>query len=468
MNASCSSQAFMHSRSMQRTRVAADVRAPRNHAAGRVTHVAKAYPEALLFDCDGVLVDTEKDGHRVSFNEAFKQKGLKHEWSVELYGDLLEIGGGKERMTKYFKDVEDQEPFKSIKDEAARKELVKELHLLKTDLFMEIVQTGSMPLRPGVRRLINEAVQAGVTVAVCSTSNERAVSEIVKVMLGPEIAAKMRVFAGDMVPKKKPDPAIYLLAAKELGVNPERCAVIEDSHIGLNAAKSAGMTCFVTKSSYTGNEDFRGADGIFDCIGEVGEERFSLVDLSNSVSAVEVPNLEIELDQPEASSSSSQGLANAGAQARQDVDIEGKVPNLEIELDQPEASSSSSQGLANAGAQARQDVDIEGKVPNLEIELDQPEASSSSSQGLANAGAQARQDVPNLEIELDQPEASSSSSQGLANAGAQARQDVDIEGKVPNLEIELDQPEASSSSSQGLANAGAQARQDVDIEGRKR
>eukprot|EP00798_Chlamydomonas_sp_ICE-L_P008227 gene8227-1493_t len=95
-----------------------------------------------------------------------------------------------------------------------------------------------------------------------------------------------------------------------------RCAVIEDSHIGLNAAKSAGMTCFVTKSSYTGNEDFRGADGIFDCIGEVGEERFSLVDLSNSVSAVDAPDelrhLEIELEQPAtAGSQDSQGLANA-------------------------------------------------------------------------------------------------------------------------------------------------------------
>lgn len=87
-----------------------------------------------------------------------------------------------------------------------------------------------------------EAIAAGVPVAVCSTSNERAVSTIVRVMLGPEVAAKMRVFAGDIVPKKKPDPAIYLLAAKELGVNPARCCVVEDSRIGMLAAKSAGMT----------------------------------------------------------------------------------------------------------------------------------------------------------------------------------------------------------------------------------
>uniref|UniRef100_A0A383WAR1 Uncharacterized protein n=1 Tax=Tetradesmus obliquus TaxID=3088 RepID=A0A383WAR1_TETOB len=246
----------------------------------RASLTAKALPEALLFDCDGVLVDTERDGHRVSFNEAFKQKGLDHAWGVELYGKLLEIGGGKERMTKYFKDVEDQEPFKSTKDLEARKTLVAELHKLKTDLFMQLVETGAMPLRPGVRRLVEEAVAAGVPVAVCSTSNERAVSSIVRVMLGEKVASIMRVFAGDVVPKKKPDPAIYLLAAKELGVNPARCVVVEDSRIGLQAAKAAGMTCVVTKSSYTQNEDFGSADAVHDCIGEAGEERFSLADLS--------------------------------------------------------------------------------------------------------------------------------------------------------------------------------------------
>ncbi|EFJ48545.1 hypothetical protein VOLCADRAFT_104725 [Volvox carteri f. nagariensis] len=233
--------------------------------------VAKAQqqqlPEALLFDCDGVLVDTERDGHRVSFNEAFKRKGLDHVWDVDLYGELLEIGGGKERMTKYFNDHLDKEPFKSIKDPAQRKALVQDLHLLKTDLFMDLVDSGSMPLRPGVARLIGEAISAGVPVAVCSTSNERAVSTIVRVMLGSEVAAVMRVFAGDVVPKKKPDPAIYLLAARELRVDPARCVVVEDSRIGLQAAKAAGMTCIITKSSYTQDEDFSGADAVFPSLG---------------------------------------------------------------------------------------------------------------------------------------------------------------------------------------------------------
>lgn len=239
---------------------------PAGRPGARLAPRAAALPDALLFDCDGVIVDTEKDGHRVSFNEAFKRKGLDHEWGVDLYGELLEIGGGKERMTKYFTDVSDREPFKSTTDPSARSDLVKSLHLLKTDLFMDLVETGAMPLRPGVKRLVQEAIDAGVPVAVCSTSNERAVSTIVRVMLGEDIAKVMRVFAGDVVPRKKPDPAIYLLAAKELGVNPARCVVVEDSRIGLQAAKSAGMTCVITQSSYTKGEDFTGADRVFDSL----------------------------------------------------------------------------------------------------------------------------------------------------------------------------------------------------------
>ncbi|GFR40830.1 hypothetical protein Agub_g1305 [Astrephomene gubernaculifera] len=244
--------------------------APRTCTLPQRIVVAKArqLPDALLFDCDGVLVDTERDGHRISFNEAFKQKGLDHEWDVDLYGELLEIGGGKERMTKYFNDHPDREPFRSTQDPAARKALVAELHALKTALFTQLVESGAMPLRPGVARLVGEAISAGVPVAVCSTSNEKAVSSIVRVMLGPQVAEVMRVFAGDIVPKKKPDPAIYLLAARELGVDPARCVVVEDSGIGLKAAKAAGMTCIVTKSSYTAGEDFSAADAVFPSLGE--------------------------------------------------------------------------------------------------------------------------------------------------------------------------------------------------------
>jgi len=238
------------------------------------------WPEALLFDCDGVLVDTEAEGHRVAFNEAFKRKGLDHTWDLEQYGVLLEIGGGKERMNAYFSQHSDEEPWASVTDPKERTAFLKELHELKTDIFNELIESGKLPVRPGVIRLINEAIDAGVKVAVCSTSNERAVSNIVKVLLGDKIAAQMRVFAGDVVPKKKPSPDIYNLAAKELEVSPGRCVVIEDSKIGLAAGKAAGMRVVVTESYYTKGEDFDAADAVFDCIGDEGSENFSLSDLT--------------------------------------------------------------------------------------------------------------------------------------------------------------------------------------------
>ncbi|KAJ1685781.1 hypothetical protein LUZ63_017171 [Rhynchospora breviuscula] len=231
-------------------------------------------PAALLFDCDGVLVDTEKDGHRISFNDTFAEKELGVTWDVELYGELLKIGGGKERMTAYFNKT--GWPAKAPKTDDERKDFIASLHKRKTELFMALIEKKLLPLRPGVQRLIDEALSKGVQVAVCSTSNEKAVSAIVSNLLGPERAKKITIFAGDVVPRKKPDPAIYLLAASTLGVDPSSCVVVEDSAIGLAAAKGAGMKCIVTKSGYTAEEDFLNADAVFDCIGDPPEIRFDL------------------------------------------------------------------------------------------------------------------------------------------------------------------------------------------------
>ncbi|KAE8717437.1 Haloacid dehalogenase-like hydrolase domain-containing protein [Hibiscus syriacus] len=231
-------------------------------------------PSALLFDCDGVLVDTEKDGHRVSFNDTFDEKELGVTWDVDLYGELLKIGGGKERMTAYFNKT--GWPDKAPKSEEERKQFIASLHKRKTELFMALIENRLLPLRPGVAKLIDQALEKGVKVAVCSTSNEKAVSAVVSCLLGPERAEKIQIFAGDVVPRKKPDPAIYTLAANTLGVEPSSCVVVEDSAIGLAAAKAAGMTCIVTKSGYTADEDFLNADAVFDCIGDPPEERFDL------------------------------------------------------------------------------------------------------------------------------------------------------------------------------------------------
>jgi HAD superfamily hydrolase (TIGR01509 family) len=212
--------------------------------------------QALIFDCDGVLVDTELDGHRVSFNRAFKEAGLPTEWNAERYGELLSTAGGKERMRRHFDKT--GWPMGHPDHDA----LIAQLHTLKTNIFMDLISTGKLPLRPGIQRIVDEAIAAGITLAVCSTSNERAVQAVVDVMLGQARSAKITVFAGDVVAAKKPAPDIYNLAAKTLNLAPESCIVIEDSNNGLRAAKSAGMRCIVTKSTYTVGEDFSLADKV--------------------------------------------------------------------------------------------------------------------------------------------------------------------------------------------------------------
>ncbi len=218
--------------------------------------------QALIFDCDGVLVDTELDGHRVSFNQAFREAGLKTEWNAERYGELLLTAGGKERMRRHF----DETGWPPGHDD--REALIAQLHKQKTNIFMDLIRTGKLPLRPGIQRIVDEAIAARVTLAVCSTSNERAVQAVVDVMLGAEISAKITVFAGDVVAAKKPAPDIYNLAASKLNLNPANCVVIEDSNNGLRAAKAAGMHCIVTKSTYTLDEDFSLADQVVNHLDE--------------------------------------------------------------------------------------------------------------------------------------------------------------------------------------------------------
>lgn len=231
--------------------------------------------KALIFDCDGVLVDTERDGHRLAFNRAFQRLGYEFEWDVPLYGELLKIAGGKERMRHFF-DLRGWPSGVTDKDA-----LLKELHKLKTDLFMQIIESGQLPLRPGVKRLVDEAIADGMPLAVCSTSNERAVTQVVETLLGAERREKFLILAGDIVSKKKPDPEIYNLAKERLGLEGGDCVVVEDSRNGLLAARAAGMRCIVTKSSYTQDEDFSEADAVFPELGDEPEVLVRLTVLRN-------------------------------------------------------------------------------------------------------------------------------------------------------------------------------------------
>ena len=205
---------------------------------------------AVLFDCDGVLADTERDGHRVSFNKVFGEKGYSFEWGVDEYGKLCEVGGGKERMTHYFdihgwpeglQDVADTSLVKpkGLPVDAGRLALVTEMHKRKTALFMELINEGTIPLRPGVLAIVDEAIAADVPLAVCSTSNEAAVRTIVETQMGAERYAKFSFFCGDAVARKKPQPDVYNLAAETMGLDKAECVVVEDSGIGLQASGAA-------------------------------------------------------------------------------------------------------------------------------------------------------------------------------------------------------------------------------------
>lgn len=212
------------------------------------------------------------------------RKNIDDEWSVERYGKLLEIGGGKERMTGHWNEVGWPDEMADDNDEM-KQEKVKELHMLKTDLFMKLIDEKVIPLRPGVLRLIDEAIENGVQLAVCSTSNEKAVQNIVTTLMSEEQASKFSVFAGDMVKTKKPAPDVYNMAVEEMGLDKSKCIVIEDSHIGLCAAKAAGIACIVTKSSYTGGEDFTAADMVVEELGDDATKGVTLNTLSDLINA---------------------------------------------------------------------------------------------------------------------------------------------------------------------------------------
>jgi HAD superfamily hydrolase (TIGR01509 family) len=230
--------------------------------------------EALIFDCDGVLVDTERDGHRVAFNMAFADKGIDLVWSIEEYKELLKVAGGKERMTYYF----DTNGWPIHFDN--RDEIIINLHKQKTQFFMQLIESGTLPVRPGIKRIVDEAIENNIKLAVCSTSNEKSVRLIVELLLGKQRAKHFQaILAGDIVTKKKPDPEIYNICTQELKINPQNCMVIEDSRNGLMAAKAAHYNCLITTNEYTVDENFTEADILVTELGDFPDIQITIDDI---------------------------------------------------------------------------------------------------------------------------------------------------------------------------------------------
>jgi HAD superfamily hydrolase (TIGR01509 family) len=226
--------------------------------------------KAIFFDQDGVIIDTERDGHRVAFNQAFREFGYRFEWGVEDYHALLQIGGGKERMSHYLHNKGFGVPVAP----EAEADLIKKLHLRKTAIFIELIENGRLPLRPGIHRIMKEAGAQGLKLSICTTSDEKAARAIASTML-KDIPFAF-VLAGDIVRKKKPDPDIYLLALQKSGLAPHECLVVEDSANGIRAGKSAGIPVLATSNLYTEREDLSAADLVVTCLGDPDGEKGNL------------------------------------------------------------------------------------------------------------------------------------------------------------------------------------------------
>ena len=220
--------------------------------------------KALLFDVDGTLADTERDGHRVAFNRAFDEAGLGWEWSEELYGKLLAVTGGKERIRYYLDNFNS-----GFQRPAELDEFIAGLHKAKTRHYVEMLSNGMIPLRPGVKRLISEAREAGMRLAVATTTTPENVSALLENAMDPDAMSWFEVIAaGDVVPAKKPAPDIYTYAMEKMGLTPAECIAFEDSHNGILASRGADLKTIIAVNGYTRGEDFSGAEIVLDHWGE--------------------------------------------------------------------------------------------------------------------------------------------------------------------------------------------------------
>jgi HAD superfamily hydrolase (TIGR01509 family) len=219
--------------------------------------------KAIIFDVDGTLADTE-DGHRRAYNTTFEQAGLDWHWDRALYGRLLGVTGGKERMRYFISEFLRGAPPAGVDTLIAR------LYERKTQIYTAMVRSGAMPLRPGIGALVERAHAAGLALAVATTTARDNVVALFEANLGSGWPRLFSVLGcGDQVPRKKPAPDIYLWVLQQLALPENACIAIEDSELGLAAARAAGLRTFVTLNDFTRGQCFDGAAGVFDDLSDV-------------------------------------------------------------------------------------------------------------------------------------------------------------------------------------------------------
>lgn len=216
----------------------------------------------LIFDVDGTLAETERNGHRVAFNRAFADAGLNWYWSENLYGELLAISGGKERIHHYITHYQPQDYPKNNPET-----FIQQLHQAKSEHYRHILNQGIIPLRRGVKRLLEEARKERIRLAIATTSSLENTTALLETHLNPNSYFEI-IAAGDIVAKKKPAPDIYQYVLEKMNLTPRDCLVIEDSHQGLTAATTAGLKTIITVNNYTHNQDFSDAILVLSHLGE--------------------------------------------------------------------------------------------------------------------------------------------------------------------------------------------------------
>lgn len=232
--------------------------------------------EALIFDVDGTLAETE-ELHRAAFNTAFKSAGLDWNWDRKLYGRLLKTAGGKERIRHFI------EAYLRVALCADLELLISALHRRKTTLYGEMIADGELTLRPGVREVVEGAREQGVRLAIATTTSRPNVDALLQATLGASGMEHFEVIAaGDSVANKKPSPEIYLQVLKKLGLKGAACLAVEDTEIGLRAARMASVPTLVTVSTYSRGEDFAGAVATVSALTDFARSRVGMVPPSGS------------------------------------------------------------------------------------------------------------------------------------------------------------------------------------------